>query len=70
MSGLSKALEYFPGESELLAAKAVVYCKLGQIKQAIAISDMAMEQKAPTAYVWRRAVRCSYPNEDTMRNLL
>jgi len=49
---VNKALEIFPGESELLAAKAVVYCKLGQIKQSVAISDMAMEQKSPTAYVW------------------
>ena len=49
---VNKALEIFPGEAELLAAKAVVYCRLGQIKQAVAISDLAMEQKSPTAYVW------------------
>ena len=49
---VNKALEIFPGEPDLLAAKAVVYCKLGQVKQAIAISDLAMEQKTPTAFVW------------------
>lgn len=49
---VNKALEIFPSESELLSAKAVVYSKLGQIKQALTISDLAMEQKSPTGYVW------------------
>ncbi len=49
---VNKALEIFPSETELLAAKAVVYCKLGQVKQSVAISDLSMEQKSPTAYVW------------------
>ncbi|MCX7920172.1 MAG: tetratricopeptide repeat protein [bacterium] len=49
---VNKALELFPGESELLAAKSVVYCRLGMLKQAIGISDLSLEQKAPTAYCW------------------
>lgn len=49
---VNKALEFFPGEAELLAAKAVVYAKLGLNSQAIAISDLSFEQKVLTTYVW------------------
>jgi tetratricopeptide (TPR) repeat protein len=49
---VNKALEIFPGESELLATKAVVYCRLGMIKQAVALSDLSLEQKSPTGYCW------------------
>lgn len=49
---VNKALEIFPGEAELLAAKAMVYCGLGMIKQAVGISDLSLEQKVPTAFCW------------------
>jgi tetratricopeptide (TPR) repeat protein len=49
---INKALEIFPGDPELLAAKAVVYYRLGMLKQSIGISDLSMEQKVPTPYCW------------------
>jgi tetratricopeptide (TPR) repeat protein len=47
-----KALEYFPNEPELLAAKAVALARNGDTDAAITFSDAAMEELGETAYVW------------------
>jgi len=47
-----KALEKFPHEPELLAAKAVALGRTGDLGAAIAFSDAALEVKGDTPYVW------------------
>lgn len=47
-----KALERFPHEPELLAAKAVALGRLGDFKNAMAFSDAALMQMGDTPYVW------------------
>jgi len=47
-----KALERFPQEPELLAAKAVALGRTGDLQAALAFSDAAIEQKGDTPYVW------------------
>jgi tetratricopeptide (TPR) repeat protein len=47
-----KALERFPTEPELLAAKAVALARIGNVVEALAFSDAAMEEKGDTPYVW------------------
>jgi tetratricopeptide (TPR) repeat protein len=47
-----KALERFPHDPELLAAKAVALARLGDAAGAIAFSDAAMEERGDTPYVW------------------
>ena len=47
-----KALERFPHEPELLAAKAVALARLGDIGNALAFSDAAIEERGDTSYVW------------------
>jgi tetratricopeptide (TPR) repeat protein len=47
-----KALERFPHEPELLAAKAVALGRSGDLQGAIAFSDAAMEERGDTPYVW------------------
>ncbi|MBC8001396.1 MAG: tetratricopeptide repeat protein [Opitutaceae bacterium] len=47
-----KALEKFPREPELLAAKAVALGRIGDLGAAIAFSDAALEVKGDSAYVW------------------
>ena len=47
-----KALERFPHEPELLAAKAVALGRGGQLKEALAFSDASIEERGDTPYVW------------------
>ncbi|MHB8522701.1 MAG: tetratricopeptide repeat protein [Limisphaerales bacterium] len=47
-----KALERFPHEPELLAAKAVALARMGDLKAALAFSDAAIEEHGETPYVW------------------
>jgi tetratricopeptide (TPR) repeat protein len=46
-----KALERFPHEPELLAAKAVALGRMGDLKSAMAFSDAAIEERGETPYV-------------------
>ena len=47
-----KALERFPHEPELLAAKAVALGRLGDFKNAMAFSDAAVMERGDTPYIW------------------
>lgn len=47
-----KALERFPHDPELLAAKAVALAREGDLKAALAFSDAAVELNGATPYVW------------------
>ena len=47
-----KALEQFPHEAELLAAKAVALARMGDLDNALAFSDAAVEERGDTPYVW------------------
>src|SRR2546426_6367970 len=47
-----KALERFPHEPELLAAKAVALGRSGDLQGALAFSDAAIEERGDTPYVW------------------
>ena len=48
-----KALEVFPGNGELLAARAQALCRLGDKKQAIACCDGSMSAQGRSAYRWQ-----------------
>jgi tetratricopeptide (TPR) repeat protein len=47
-----KALERFPNEPELLAAKAVALGRSGDLPGALAFSDASIEERGDTPYVW------------------
>lgn len=47
-----KALERFPHEPDLLAAKAVALGRYGDLQGALAFSDASIEERGDTAYVW------------------
>ncbi len=47
-----KALERFPNEPELLAAKAVALGRDGDLEGALSFSDAAIEERGDTPYVW------------------
>ena len=47
-----KALERFPSEPELLAAKAVALGRSGDLQGAMAFSDASIEERGDTPYVW------------------
>src|ERR1039457_1644783 len=47
-----KALERFPHEPELLAAKAVTLGRSGDLQGAMAFSDASIEERGDTPYVW------------------
>jgi tetratricopeptide (TPR) repeat protein len=47
-----KALERFPSEPELLAAKAVALARNGDLDAALVYSDAAIEEKGDTPYIW------------------
>ena len=47
-----KALERFPTEPELLAAKAVALGRLGDLQAALAFSDASIEERGDTPYIW------------------
>lgn len=49
---VDKALERFPKDPELLAAKAVVLARSGEFGAALAFSDAAFEERGDTPYVW------------------
>src|SRR5213078_3430249 len=47
-----KALERFPHEPDLLAAKAVALARSGDLQGALSFSDAAIEERGDTPYVW------------------
>lgn len=47
-----KALERFPQEPELLAAKAVALGRTGDLQTAMAFSDASFEERGDTPYIW------------------
>jgi hypothetical protein len=47
-----KALQRFPDQPDLLAAKAVGLARMGDLNEALAYSDGAIEQRGNTPYVW------------------
>jgi tetratricopeptide (TPR) repeat protein len=47
-----KALERFPHEPELLAAKAVALGRSGDLQGALAFSDASIEERGDTFYIW------------------
>ena len=47
-----KALERFPHEPELLAAKAVALGRSGDLQGALAFSDASIEERVDTPYIW------------------
>lgn len=47
-----KALERFPHEPELLAAKAVALGRSGDLPAALAFSDASIEERGDTPYIW------------------
>src|SRR5580693_10548602 len=47
-----KALERFPNEAELLAAKAVALGRSGDLQGGLSFSDAAIEERGDTPYVW------------------
>ena len=48
-----KALELFPANGELLAGQAQAECRMGNMKQALALSDAALRQRGESAYRWQ-----------------
>ena len=70
-----KALERFPREPELLAAKAVALARSGALEEALACSDASIEERGDTPYLWlargdvmlaRRESRAQYCLEKAM----
>ncbi|HEV8543700.1 MAG TPA: tetratricopeptide repeat protein, partial [Verrucomicrobiae bacterium] len=47
-----KALQSFPNEPELLAAKGVALARSGDLQGAISFSDAAVESQRNTPYIW------------------
>jgi tetratricopeptide (TPR) repeat protein len=47
-----QALERFPREADLLAVKAVVLARLGEMQSALACSDAAIGENGTSPYVW------------------
>lgn len=47
-----KALERFPHEPELLAAKAVALGRIGDLQGALLFSDAAVSERGETPYIW------------------
>ena len=47
-----KALERFPNDPELLAAKAVALGRSGDLQAALAFSDASIEERGDTPYIW------------------
>ncbi len=47
-----KALELFPGQGDLLAARGQALCRLGSLKAAHEMSDGALRQRGQSAYRW------------------
>jgi tetratricopeptide (TPR) repeat protein len=47
-----KALERFPSDAELLAAKAVALARNGDLEAALVFSDAAVEERGDSTYIW------------------
>lgn len=47
-----KALEKFPDDAELMAAKAVALGRMGDLEAALAFSDASIQERGETPYVW------------------
>ncbi len=47
-----KALERFPQDPEILAAKGVALGRLGDVDDALAFSDASVEERGDTPYIW------------------
>jgi len=47
-----KAIEMIGETPELLAAKACAYCRMGDFSRAYGLSDVSMEQKGTSDFVW------------------
>ncbi|HLA83559.1 MAG TPA: tetratricopeptide repeat protein [Thermoguttaceae bacterium] len=47
-----KGLELFPNNGELLAGRAHAFCRMGDMKQAHALSDGSLQQAGESAYRW------------------
>lgn len=47
-----KALERFPSDAELLAAKAVALARNGDLEAALVFSDAAIEERGDSPYIW------------------
>jgi tetratricopeptide (TPR) repeat protein len=70
-----KALEHFPNDPELLAAKAVALGRAGDLHAALVFSDAAIRERGDTPYVWlargdvllaRKETRADYCFEKAM----
>jgi len=48
-----KALELFPSNGDLMAGQAQAECRMGNLKQAYALSDGALRQRGESAYRWQ-----------------
>ena len=48
----TKSLELFPGNGELMAARAQAMCRQGKAKQSFASADGALNQQGDSAYRW------------------
>ena len=47
-----KAVERFPNDAELLAAKGVALARNGDLAAALVFSDAAIEERGDSAYIW------------------
>jgi tetratricopeptide (TPR) repeat protein len=47
-----KSLEMFPNQPDLLSGRSQALCRLGDLQQAHALSDAAMQQRGDSAYGW------------------
>lgn len=48
-----KALEFFPSHGDLLAGRAQAESRLGNHREAVSLSDSALQQRGETAYQWQ-----------------
>lgn len=60
-----KALERFPQEPELLAAKAVALGRSGDLNGALAFSDASIEERGETPYIWLARADVLLAREET-----
>jgi tetratricopeptide (TPR) repeat protein len=65
-----KALEKFPTEPELLAAKAVALGRIGDLKAALAFSDASIEERGDTPYVWLARAMCFWPGRKSALSIV
>jgi tetratricopeptide (TPR) repeat protein len=61
-----KAIELFPGNGELLAARAQAACRVGDMKQAHALIDGAMAATGKSAYRWQVRGEVMLANRQTV----